>query len=75
MGKNMINMIAEVKFSINNYSLIFYIISLEYRGLAQFVIKEHYTSSLVFLEDIIIIIIIIINYKFRIHTVLNTSLL
>jgi hypothetical protein len=36
--------VAEVKFSINNYSQIFYIIGPECRGLVEFVIKELYIS-------------------------------
>jgi hypothetical protein len=40
----MINVIVEVMFSINNYSQIFYRIGTEYRGLSEFVIKEHYIN-------------------------------
>jgi hypothetical protein len=45
--KDMINMIVELKYSINNYSQIFYRTGLEYKGLSAFVIKN--TTS-VFLE-------------------------
>jgi hypothetical protein len=42
MRENVVNIVMEIKFSINKYSQVFYRVGLGYRGLAKFIIIDKY---------------------------------